>query len=110
MMYQPSRRKRHEDHPHPERKAGDQLQTDGHEPGGVGLGGASAADVVGAVVDPEGDHDAGSNGELLEGDKGAADFRGGDFSVVVGDVDGHCADGETFVLRSSVSVELKKRI
>lgn len=68
------------------------MEADGEEPRSVRLGFASAADVVGAVVDPEADHDAGGDGELLEGDEAAAHFGRGDFSIVIGDIDGHGAD------------------
>lgn len=91
-MQKPAWGEGHEEHAYSQCNAGDELQADGNEPGGVGLGGAGAADIVGAVVDPEGYHDAGGDGELLEGDEGAANFRGSNLGIVVGHVDRHGAN------------------
>ena len=85
----------HEQHADAEGDAGEELQADGDEPGRVRLGGSCAADVVRAVVDPEGDHDPCGDGQLLEGHERAPDFGGSHFGVVVGHVDGHGAHGET---------------
>jgi len=83
-MHQPTRTERHERHARKQNQSREELQTNGDEPGGVGLRRTRAADVVGTVVDPEGDQNPETDGELLEGDKGAANFRGSDFCVAVG--------------------------
>lgn len=92
VVHEPAGREGHEQESDSQGDAGDQLEADGEEPRGVRLSFAGAADVVGAVVDPETHHDAGGDGELLEGDEAAAHFGRGDFGVVVGDVDGYGAD------------------
>jgi len=46
---------------------------------------AGAADVVGSVVNPEGNHNAEADGELLERDQRTANLWGCHFGVVHGD-------------------------
>jgi len=67
MVYQPTWGEWHPHHSDDEDEGWDELEADGHEPCGVGLGlECSASDVVGSVVDPETDHDAECNSKLLQ--------------------------------------------
>jgi hypothetical protein len=69
VVDEPSRRERHPKHTDEKNGSGYELNADGHEPGSIGLIVAGSADVVGSIVDPEGDHDTEGNGQLLAGYK-----------------------------------------
>lgn len=77
VVHQLTRREGHGRHTEEEDVAGDDLDADGDEPGGVTLVvELSAADEIGTVVDPERDHDAEGDGELLQRNEGSTDFWG----------------------------------
>ena len=79
-----------EEHAEEEEEGGQGLQRDGHDPDGV------AGDVEkGGVVDPEADHDAGYDRELVEAGEGAADGAGGILGNVERDGDRGHAYAET---------------
>lgn len=59
------------------------------------MSGTSAANVVGAVVDPETDHDTSGNGKLLKTDQRTADLWRCDFGVVHGNNHGERTDSHT---------------
>ena len=71
-----------EHHTTEKNESGKKLEAERHQPGSVFLGGAGATNVVGAVVDPEGDHDTGSDGKLLQADQSTSDFWWSAFGVV----------------------------
>lgn len=86
----------HEEHPKEENERGRDLQTNGGQPRCVALRGEGRpADEVRPVVDPETDHDAKGDGELLEGDQTAADLGWGNFAVVDGHNHGEAAHAHT---------------
>lgn len=75
VVHQPTRRKGHPDHTDEQDKCWDKLDANGHQPGCVGLGfDRGAANVVCSVVDPETDHDAKGNSELLKCDESTTDL------------------------------------
>lgn len=78
--HQPARGEGHEGHAGEEDQRGGDLEAGRQHPGRVALLAAlGAADEVRPVVDPEADHDAEGDGELLGCDEGASDFGGSDF-------------------------------
>ena len=81
LIDEPSRREGHEKDPDAQHYRGHELQRERDAPRGLALRRAGAADEVRAVVDPEGDHDAERDRELLECDKRAADFWRGDLGA-----------------------------
>lgn len=64
----------HEHHSDTENNSRRQLQAQRNEPGRVLLSTACAADVVGSVVNPEGNHDAKRDGQLLQTHQGSSDL------------------------------------
>jgi hypothetical protein len=85
----------HEDHTNAEKDCGRQLQAERDEPCGFLLRRASAADEVRAVVDPETDHDAESDGQLLETNKRTTNLGRCDFGIVHGNNHGERANTHT---------------
>lgn len=75
VVDKPTRRVRHEKHTDEQNDRRRQLQAQRDQPGGLALGVSSAADVVGAVVDPEGNHDSKLDRELLDTNQHASNFR-----------------------------------
>ena len=74
MVDEPPGREWHEEDTDTEDDGRDELKGDGKTPRSLALSLASAADVVGTVVDPEGYHDTECDGELLEGDETSTDL------------------------------------
>lgn len=70
-------RMRHEENTDSENERRHELQTKGDPPCSLMLGSAGPANEVRAIVDPEGDHDAERDGELLKSDQASTDFRRG---------------------------------
>lgn len=68
------RREWHEKNTDAENDGRNELKSKRKTPCSFALCRASAADVVGAVVDPEGDHDTERDGELLESDETTSHF------------------------------------
>ena len=95
VVDEPSWAERHEQHAYTETETRDQLKADRDQPSSIRLGRTSAADVVRAVIYPEAHHDSTGDGELLERNKAAADFRRGHFGVVIRDVDRQGTNSKT---------------
>jgi len=100
VVDEPTRREWHEDHADTEDERRDELQAEGKQPSSFLLATARASNVVRAVVDPETDHDAEGDGELLKTNESTADFRRSDLGIVHGNdhrerTDTHTSDETT---------------
>lgn len=71
----------HEKDSKPENECGHELQSDGDAPRSLALSRSSPTDIVGTIIDPEGDHDPERNSKLLECNKAPTDLRRGEFST-----------------------------
>ena len=65
----------HEDHANTKNDGREELEAQRDQPRRVRLTFARAADVIGAVIDPESNHDTSGNSHLLHADHGASNFR-----------------------------------
>lgn len=74
MVLEPSWTERHEYHTNAKEHSWDKLQSQWNEPCRVVLAFAGTANVIGAVVYPEANHDSRRDRELLEADQGATHY------------------------------------
>jgi len=96
VMDEPTGRERHEDHTSTEKHSGSQLQSEREKPSSLLLSvSPGATDVVGAVVDPETDHDTQGNAQLLKTHKRTSYLGRCDLGVVHGDNHGQGTDTHT---------------
>ena len=75
-------RERHKQDTETEDDRGDELEGKGKTPSGLALVFTSSADVVGAVIDPERNHDTECNGQLLQRHETTTDFGRCELSAI----------------------------
>lgn len=96
VVDEPTRRERHENHTSTKKHSRGELQGEREEPSSFLLSvSSSATDVIGAVVDPETDHDTQCDTQLLKTNKRTSNLWRRDLGVVHGDNHGQGTDSHT---------------